>query len=101
MMMINRPGMSRADALRDLIDEYEDQRQVEATRLDNYRLRRARLELARETLVEHGESGEATRLRDEIAALDRHIDAAEIELTRLDGLLALYRRSLARLQGAS
>lgn len=93
--------MDREAALREIIGEYEDERNVEASRLEDYRLQRAKLELAREILVDQGEVDEAERLKLEIHNLDHRIEASEQTLARLDRLLAVFRASLEKLQEGS
>jgi hypothetical protein len=89
--------LDRANALRDVIAEYEEEKSVEASRLDNLRLRRAKLELAREAFLEHGEAAEAERLRTEIREVDHHIRASEKRLAQIINQIDLYRRTLDRL----
>ena len=88
--------LDRANALRDVIAEYEEERSVEASRLDNLRLRRAKLELAREAFLD-GEAAEAERLRTEIREVDHHISASEKRLAQITNQIDLYRRTLDRL----
>ncbi len=88
----------RASALEEMIGEYEAERSVVASRLDSTRIRRATLELARETLEEHGELAEADSLKRQIHDLDHRILGEVENLARLDRTLAVYRSSLSRLQ---
>ena len=89
--------LDRANALRDVLAEYEEEKSVEASRLDGHRLRRAKLELAREALLEHGETAEAERLRAEIREIDHHIQTSEDKLARISSQIALYQRTLDQL----
>ncbi len=93
--------LDRETALREMIGEYEDERSLVASRLETHRLRRARLVLAREALLENGETAEADRLKAQIREEERHIQSNSELLARLDGLITLYRTNLAKLrQGA-
>ena len=92
----------RAAMLRWIIGEYQNERLLEADRLENYRLERARTELAREVLLEHGEIGEADQLKLKIHDLDHKIQVGESYLARLDRLTGLYEASLEKtLEGSS
>ena len=90
--------IDRATALEELIGEYQNERAVEASRLDDYCLRRAKLELAREVLLDHGETAEADRLKVQIQDLDHRIQASRETLARIDRLTALFQQSLARMR---
>jgi hypothetical protein len=90
--------IDRATALEELIGEYQNERVVEASRLDDYCLRRAKLELAREVLLDHGETAEADRLKVQIQDLDHRIQASRETLARIDRLTALFQQSLARMR---
>ena len=92
---------NRMEMLREIIGECRDEREVEATRLDNYRVERAKLELSREILLEHGEVKEAEQLKPRIHDLDHKIQAAEQNLARLDRLVEVYQTSLNKLEEAS
>jgi hypothetical protein len=91
----------RATALEELIGEYREEKVVEESRLDGYCLRRAKLELAREVLLEHGETAEADRLRMEIHGLDHKIEASRETLARIDRLTALFQKSLDKIREGS
>jgi hypothetical protein len=88
----------RVAALEEIIGEYQDERAVEASRLEEYRLQRAKLELAREILLEHNELEEAEQLKVRIHDLDHRIQASERTIARIDRLLAVFRRSLEQLR---
>lgn len=87
----------RISAIREMIGEFEEERSVTASRLDQQRLRRTRLELAREVLVEHREVAEADQLLRQIHDMDHHIRANVDALARIDRLIAIYRASLDQL----
>jgi hypothetical protein len=87
----------RESALREIIGEYEDERSRTASRLDSDLVRRTRLELAREALVEHGELAESERLEAQIHDLDHHIQASKDMLQKLDGLIVTYDRTLSKI----
>ena len=91
----------RTEMLGEIIGECLDERQVELTRLDNYRVERAKLELSREILMEHGETGEAEHLKPRIQDLDHKIQAGEHNLTRLDRLIAVYQKTLDKTREGS
>lgn len=95
---VGQGTLDRATALQEMIGEYRDERTVEASRLDEYRMRRAKLELAREILVDHGEVAEANRLNMEIHNLDHHIQSSETTLARLDRLVSIFQQSLDKLR---
>jgi hypothetical protein len=84
----------RITAVREMIGEYEEERIVAGSRLDQQVLRRTRLELAREVLAEHGEIAEAERLLLQIHDMDHHIRASRENIARIDGLIAIYEASL-------
>jgi|GEM_PF-6657248 len=92
---------SRADELQGIIAEYEEDRAVTLSRLDVHRQRRTRLELAREILVEHGELAAANHLLSEINEIDKHIQAGEELLEKVDRLLDVFRTSLSRLEASA
>jgi hypothetical protein len=83
-----------------MIGEYEYELSVARSRLDEQKLRRAKYELAREVLVEHGELDEAERLRGQIREIDRHIEANRELADRLEGLTVTYRRALEKVRAA-
>ena len=89
---------SQVDDLRAVIGEYEEERNLTLSRLDAHRQRRTRLELAREVLIEHGETTAAEQLVDDIREVDRHILAGKELLGKLDDLLQAFRSSLAKLE---
>lgn len=91
----------RTEMLREIIDECLDERQVEVTRLDNYRVERAKLELSREILLEHAETDEAERLKPRIHDLDHKIQVGEQNLARLDRLVGLYQKTLDKTREGS
>lgn len=93
--------MDRAAALQELVDEYHDQEVIEGSRLDEYCLERAKLELVREILLEHGETSEADHLLVEIHALDHKIEASEEVLARLNRLTGIFQGSLDRIREGS
>ncbi|MGH2461670.1 MAG: hypothetical protein ACRDIY_22680 [Chloroflexota bacterium] len=93
--------IGRAAVLEEMIGEYQEERTVASSRLDEARLRRAKLELAREILVEHGENAEADRLSVEIHDLDHKIRAGDEVLARLDRLTALFQKSLDKIREGS
>lgn len=86
---------NRAEVLREMIGEYSEDRSVTLSRLEGHRQRRTRLELAREILLEHGQTAEAQRIALEISDIDQHIRASQALLTKLDHLLAIFQSSLA------
>jgi chromosome segregation ATPase len=90
--------LDRAGVLEEMIGEYEYELSVARSRLDQLRLRRAKYELAREVLIEHGEAAEADRLKQQIHDLDHQISSSEILAENLEVLLETYRRSLDRLR---
>jgi hypothetical protein len=90
--------VNRIEALRAIVGEYEDERSLTASRLDKYELRRGQLELARELLVEHGQKAAADSLNPQLHELDHHVQASRAMLDRLDGLIAMYRSSLQRIE---
>lgn len=90
----------RIQAIHEMLGEYDEERDLATSRLDQHRLRRARLELAREVLVEHGEAAEADQLLGQIHDLDHHIEATEQYLARINRLIAIYQDTLAKLQSA-
>lgn len=89
---------SRADDLRAVIGEYEEERNVTLSRLDAHRQRRTRLELAREVLVEHAETAAADELAREIGEVDHHIQASQELLGKLEDLLRAFRSSLDKIE---
>ena len=91
----------RTEMLGEIIGECLDERQVEVTRLDNYQVERAKLELSREVLMEHGETGEAEHLKPRIHDLDHKIQVAEHNLQRLDRLITVYQKSLDKTREGS
>lgn len=91
----------RVTALEEIIGEYRDERAVELTRLDEYRLKRAKLELAREILQEHGETAEADQLKLQIHELDHKIQASETLLGQIDRLIAVFQKSLEKMREAA
>lgn len=93
--------IDRATALEELIGEYQSEREIEASRLDDYCLRRGKLELAREVLLDHGETAEADRLKVQIQDLDHRIHASRETLARLDRLTTLFQQSLERIRAGS
>ncbi|SRR5579885_2713295 len=93
--------IDRAEALEEVIGEYREERNVAASRLNEMRLRRAKLELAREVLVEHGEKDEADHLGVEINDLDNKIRVGEEVLARIDRLTALFQKSLDKVREGS
>lgn len=93
--------IDRAAALEEMIGEYQEERRVAASRLNESRLQRAKLELAREVMVEHGENAEADRLSIEIHDLDNKIRVGEEVLTRLERLTALFQKSLDEIREGS
>jgi hypothetical protein len=92
--------VDRAGALREMIGEYEYERSLASSRLDSHQLRRAKLQMAHDILIEHGDQAEAGHVQTEIHALDHSVQADEETLARLDRLLGIYRSTLSRL-GAS
>jgi chromosome segregation ATPase len=86
--------LDQVNALRAVIGEYRDERSLAATRLEQYSNKRDQLELARELLVEHGQTAEADQLKVEIQDLDHHIRASQQLIAKLDGLVAMYQASL-------
>ena len=92
---------SRVDELRATIGEYEEERNVTLSRLDAHRQRRARLEMVREVLIEHGELTAANQLVNEIEEVNRHIQATTELLGKLDHLLEVFRSSLAKLDNSA
>lgn len=93
--------IDRAAALEEMIGEYQEERTVAASRLNEARLQRAKLELAREVMVEHGENAEADRLSIEIHDLDNKIRVGEEVLTRVERLTALFQKSLDEIREGS
>ena len=92
--------LQREAALREIIGEYEAERSVTASRLENDLDRQTKLGLARDALVEHGELTESERLAAQIHDLDRHIQASKDMLQKLDGLLAIYNRTLSQVRNS-
>jgi hypothetical protein len=92
--------LDRAGILNEMIGEYEYELSVTRSRLDEQKLRRAKYELAREVLVEHGELEEAERLRGQIRDIERHIDTNRELAEKLEGLIATYRRALEKVRAA-
>ncbi len=90
--------MSRADVIREMLGEYEYELSVARSRLDNQQLRRAKLELARQVLVEHGETEEADRLKLQIHELDDQVVTSQELIEKLEGLISTYRRALDKVQ---
>jgi hypothetical protein len=90
--------LDRAGVLNEMIGEYEYELSVTRSRLDEQSLRRAKFELAREVLAEHGEVAEADRLRAQIRDIDRHIAGNRELIDKLEGLTATYRRALERVR---
>jgi hypothetical protein len=92
------PSMpDRADVIREMIGEYEYELSVTRTRIDNLTIRRAKLELAREALEEHGEHAEADRLLVEIHDLDHSIQSDRALIEKYEGLIATYQRALDKI----
>ena len=87
-------------ALREVIGEYEDERSLTASRLDNLLIRRTRFELARELMVEHGQLAEAGELQTQVYELDRQIEASKAQLNKVTGLIAGYRSTLHKIEQA-
>jgi hypothetical protein len=92
--------VERAGALKEMIGEYEYERSLAGSRLDSHQLRRAKLQMAHDILIEHGEQAEADQVKAEINALNHSVQADEETIARLDRLLGIYRSTLRRL-GAS
>jgi hypothetical protein len=90
--------LDRAGVLNEMIGEYEYELSVTRSRLDEQSLRRAKYELAREVLVEHGEVAEADRLRAQIRDIDHHIAGNRELIDKLEGLIATYRRALEKVR---
>jgi hypothetical protein len=90
----------RVSVIREMISEYAAELDLTRSRLDAHRLRRAKYELAREFLVEHGETDEAKRLDGEIHDMDHQIVSDQRLADKLTGLLETYRRALAIVQGS-
>jgi hypothetical protein len=94
-------GMAQREAaLREVIGEYKDEQSLTASRLDALRIRRTRLELARELLVEHGQESEADDLQTRIYEFDRQIEASTATLSKLTGLIATYQSTLKKVERA-
>lgn len=91
----------RVVALEEIIGEYQNERVVEASRLDRNRVQRAKLELAREVLLDHEEIHDADHLKVEIHDLDHRIQASEEVLSRLDRLIAIFQKSLDKIREGS
>lgn len=88
----------RETALREVIGEYEDEQSRAASRLDASKIRRTRLNLAREFLIEHGQESEAQDLESGIHDLDRQIESTSATLSRLTELIATYRATLGKIE---
>jgi chromosome segregation ATPase len=87
----------RASVLEEMIGEYSAELAVEKTRLDQYRLRHAKLELVREVLLKHEGAAAADRLNLELHQIEHHVEASEQRVSHLSALLATYRSSLDKL----
>jgi hypothetical protein len=90
--------VDRAGIIGEMIGEYEYELSLTRSRLDEQRLRRAKYELAREVLIEHGEQAEADRLLTQIHDLDFQISSNESLAEKLESLIETYRRSLEKLR---
>lgn len=86
----------RVGALQEIITQYESEREVEATRLSEARLTRERLDLARQEVLEHGDSEAAQHLQEEMQSVDNDIATRQSLIQRYDRLLGYFRASLNR-----
>jgi hypothetical protein len=93
--------LDRAGVIQEMLGEYEYELAVTRSRLDSHALRRAKYELAREVVLEHGNLAEAERLKQQIHDLDHQIRSDEALIAKLEGLLAIYRDALAKLRSGA
>jgi hypothetical protein len=93
--------VDRAGVIQEMIGEYEYELAVSRSRRDSHVLRRAKYEMAREVLIEHGELSEADRLKQQINDLDHQIKSDQALIAKLEGLLAIYREALEKMRPAS